>query len=84
MLSGMAYLCQLQYAAGRVGACPEDGRCPFWDDDRCALAGLRPDWPRNAALAAHLLELRSRLLMQEPDSLFGLLPRGNDTQGRPT
>jgi hypothetical protein len=43
-------LCDLQYAAGRIEACPESG-CPFFGDRGCALGGLRADLPSNLPLS---------------------------------
>ena len=65
--------CQLQYAAGRIEACP--GRpCPFWSDSRCVIAGLRSDLGGNPDLV-HLL-LRVRTALAGNTSLFGRLPEG--------
>src|SRR5205085_603 len=57
-------LCRLQYAAGRIEACPED-RCPFWDpggvvlDGRCSIEHV--DLHANADVVHWLVELRTAL-----------------------
>jgi hypothetical protein len=67
--------CQLQYAAGRVEECPGQP-CPFWDEDRCVIAGLRVDLGKNSDLTHLLLKLRAEL-GGHARTLFGLLPPGS-------
>jgi hypothetical protein len=56
--------CRLQYAAGRIEACPEDA-CPFWEpggavlDGRCAIEQL--DLKAGAELVSWLLSHRKDL-----------------------
>jgi hypothetical protein len=71
--------CDLQAAAGRVELCPEEG-CPFWDDGKCVVASLRPDFERDPDLATLLLSLRSRLARPPGGawSPLGLLPPPGD------
>ena len=66
--------CQLQYAASRVEECPGE-ECPFWEKDRCLIAGLRLDLGENPDLTHLLLKLRAELGGRTP-TLFGLLPPG--------
>ena len=61
-------LCPLQYAAGRIEACPRES-CPFWEEGgvvleaACALDRLGLDLDHNPQLAHWLLKLR-RLLIE--------------------
>ncbi len=59
-----ARLCRLQYAAGRVEACPEE-RCPFWEPGGAVIEGRcvfeRLDLPGSPKLAAWLLRIRTML-----------------------
>ena len=64
--------CELSHAAGREEQCP-GGQCPFWGEDRCAIAGLRPDLQGNPGLVELLLDLRADLAGQEPRSIFRLI-----------
>ena len=56
-------LCALQYAAGRVEACPR-ARCPFWEpggavlEDGCLIERLGLDLERRPDRSHALLELR--------------------------
>jgi hypothetical protein len=50
-------VCHLQAAAGRIEACPE-AECPFWDDEKCAIAPLRSDYELDPDLTQLLLALR--------------------------
>lgn len=70
-------LCQLQYAASRVEACPGPV-CAFWLDGQCVVGGLRSDLDSNPELVSLLLDVRSQVAGQR--SLFRLLhdrPRGH-------
>ena len=61
-------LCSLQFAVGRVEACPGEP-CPFWEpggaivDAGCAVErlGLAAELDDRPDLAEYLLELRARL-----------------------
>ena len=55
-----AVLCHLEAALGRAIPCAEQV-CAFWDDDGCAVAGVRIDAAVNAMFATALLELRAKL-----------------------
>jgi hypothetical protein len=65
-------MCQIQNALGRAETCP-GAPCPFWDDDRCVVAGLRADLGTSRGLPELLLEIRNALGAGAGTS-FGLLP----------
>jgi hypothetical protein len=48
----------LQAAVGHVERCPGES-CPFWNDEGCALAEIRPDIESNPELGRFLLDLRA-------------------------
>ena len=59
-------LCELQFAAGRTGWCPEDEVCAFWRDERCLLEPVYPHLERNPDLAEALLRVRGALTAARP------------------
>jgi hypothetical protein len=65
-------MCQIQDALGRAESCP-GAPCPFWDDDRCAVAGLRADLGTSPGLPEFLLRIRNELGAGGA-ARFGLLP----------
>jgi hypothetical protein len=58
-------LCQLDYAAGLHKKCPGD-TCPFWADDRCAIAPYWEDFATDSRLVEILSRLRSDLAGRDP------------------
>jgi hypothetical protein len=52
--------CQIQEALGRLELCPGEP-CPFWEDERCVVAGLRADLGTSPGLADFLLRIRNEL-----------------------
>jgi hypothetical protein len=77
--------CRLQYAAGRIEACPEDA-CPFWEpggavlDGRCAIEQL--DLTAGPELVSWLVMLRKDLegaqAGREPQDAWQLFYRLRD------
>ncbi len=77
--------CRLQYAAGRIEACPEDA-CPFWEpggavlDGRCAIEQL--DLKAGPELVSSLVTLREDLesatTRREPEDTWRPLYRFRD------
>lgn len=65
-VSGKGVLCALQYAAGRIEACPGPA-CPFWEEGGavvepgCAIERLGLRVEGNPQLAGWLLRIRTAL-----------------------
>jgi hypothetical protein len=58
--------CPLHEALGREEECPGEG-CALWTD-HCGIEKLRLELRERPQLAAHLLELRTRLEQLRPSS----------------
>jgi len=79
-------LCKLQYALGRVEACPESG-CPFWEPGGAALEGRcaveQIDFAARPDLAELLVRVRLELervrTRREADEVRSLFYRLLDT-----
>ena len=70
-------MCQIQDALGRAESCP-GAPCPFWDDDRCVVAGLRVDLAATPGLPEFLLRIRNELGAGGA-ARFGLVPPASPT-----
>ena len=91
--AGEVPLCALQFAAGRIEACPGGG-CPFWEEGGAVLPGgcmiqrLALDLERRPELAHALLQVRRKLDLalskedeDEAKSLFyRLVPRAREEE----